>query len=104
MRKDNPSLDLDTKFVMKGFPLGIAFRKNEPKLAAKLNEWVTANLKNGKLVEIYGRYHGVKLVPEELAAKSSARLATLATCSAEFRRSAMRAVTRAGSALSSDKW
>jgi len=70
LRKDNPSLDLDTKFVMKGFPLGIAFRKNEPKLAAKLNEWVTANLKNGKLVEIYGRYHGVKLVPEELAAKS----------------------------------
>lgn len=70
LRKDNPKLDLDTKFVMKGFPLGIAFRKNEPKLAAKLNEWVTTNLKNGKLVEIYDRYHGVKLVPAELAAKS----------------------------------
>ncbi|WP_199085821.1 transporter substrate-binding domain-containing protein [Bosea sp. ASV33] len=71
LRKDNPQLDLDTKFVMKGFPLGVALRKNEPKLKAKLDEWVTANLKNGKLVDIYQRYHGVKLVPEELAAKSS---------------------------------
>jgi len=68
LKKDNPKVDLETKFVMKGFPLGIAFRKNEPKLAAKLNEWVTTNLQNGKLVEIYERYHGVKLEPAKLAA------------------------------------
>ncbi|EIM29922.1 transporter substrate-binding domain-containing protein [Microvirga lotononidis] len=67
LKKDNPNVDLETKFVMKGFPLGIAFRKNEPKLAAKLNDWVSANLKNGKLVEIYNRYHGVKIDPEKLA-------------------------------------
>ncbi|MCZ0733601.1 transporter substrate-binding domain-containing protein [Phreatobacter sp. AB_2022a] len=70
LRKDNPQLDLDTKFVMKGFPLGIALRKNETKLRDKLNAWVRANLENGKLVEIYERYHGVRLVPAELAAKS----------------------------------
>ncbi len=70
LRKDNPGLDLDTKFVMKGFPLGIAFRKNEPKLAEMLNAWVKTNLKNGKLVEIYKRYHGVTLSPDELATKA----------------------------------
>lgn len=70
LRKDNPKLDLDTKFVMKGFPLGIALRKNEEKLQAKLNEFVKKNLDNGKLVEIYHRYHGVTLVPADLAAKS----------------------------------
>ncbi|MCZ7889470.1 hypothetical protein O9X89_22510 [Agrobacterium salinitolerans] len=32
---------------------------------AKLDEWVAANLKNGKLNEIYQKYHGTPL-PEEI--------------------------------------
>lgn len=46
------------------------FRKNELKLTAKLNGWVAAYLKRGKLVEIHDRCHGVKLVPADLAVKS----------------------------------
>lgn len=46
------------------------FRKDEPKLTAKLNGWVAAYLKHGKLVEIHDRYHGAKLVPADLAVKS----------------------------------
>lgn len=58
MAEKAPSLGLETKFVMQSFPLGIGMRKGESKLQAWLNQWVAKNLENGKLTEIYRKYHG----------------------------------------------
>lgn len=52
-----PSLGMEVKFVMQGFPLGIGMRKGEAKLQAWVNQWVAKNLENGKLTEIYKRFH-----------------------------------------------
>ncbi|WP_416355848.1 transporter substrate-binding domain-containing protein [Aureimonas phyllosphaerae] len=62
----NPDLAYEPKFVIRTFDLAIGLRKNEPELKAKLDEWVGANLKNGKLNEIYQRFHGSALPPEML--------------------------------------
>lgn len=53
-----PALGVETKFVMKSFPLGIGMRKGETKLQAWINQWVAKNTENGKLAEIYKRFHG----------------------------------------------
>lgn len=68
LKKTDPKVDLQTKFVMKSFPLAIALRKQDPRLQEWLNNWVKANLANGKLAEIYKRYHGVDIDPAKLAA------------------------------------
>lgn len=57
----NAERAFEPKFVIRTFDLAIGVRKNEPELLAKLNEWVAANLANGKLNEIYERYHGSPL-------------------------------------------
>lgn len=62
----NPDLAYEPKFVIRTFDLAIGLRKNEPELKAKLDEWVSANLKNGKLNEIYQRFHGSALPAEML--------------------------------------
>lgn len=61
----NPQLAFEPKFTIETFDLAIGLRKNEPELKAKLDEWVETNLKNGKLNEIYEKYHGTPL-PEEM--------------------------------------
>jgi polar amino acid transport system substrate-binding protein len=61
VKKSNPSRDVEMKFAMKGYPLGIGLRKNEPELKAYLDGWVKANLQNGKLNDIYRKYFGVAL-------------------------------------------
>jgi polar amino acid transport system substrate-binding protein len=61
----NEDLAFEPKFVIKTFDLAIGTRQDEPVLLEKLNEWVTANLKNGKLNEIYQKYHGASL-PEDM--------------------------------------
>lgn len=63
--KRNPALDFKPKFVIRTFDLAIGVRKGEPELLGKLNEWVEANLKNGKLNEIYSKFHGTSL-PEKM--------------------------------------
>lgn len=60
----NPNRPFEPKFVLRNFDLAIGVKQGEPKLLAKLNEWVTTNLKNGKLNEIYKKYHGVDLPAE----------------------------------------
>jgi polar amino acid transport system substrate-binding protein len=57
----NPSKKIESQLVLKTFPLGIGLRKNEPELKAWLDKWVTDNIANGKLGEIYQTYHGVPL-------------------------------------------
>ncbi|NYT62104.1 transporter substrate-binding domain-containing protein [Alcaligenaceae bacterium] len=49
------------KFVQGEFMLGIAMQKNNPKLKAWIDQWVTNKLKNGDLNRIYKKHHGVDL-------------------------------------------
>jgi len=62
----NEELAFEPKFTITTFDLAIGIRKNEPELKAKLDEWVSANLKNGKLNEIYQKHHGAELPAEML--------------------------------------
>lgn len=62
----NPQKPWEPKFVIRNFDLAIGIKQGEPRLLAKLNEWVSANLKNGKLNTIYKKYYGVDLPPAML--------------------------------------
>ena len=53
-----PALGIESKFVMKEFPLGIGMRKGETKLQTWINEWIDKNNANGNLTGIYKRFHG----------------------------------------------
>lgn len=55
-------------FVLRNFDLAIGVKKGEARLLAKVNEWVEANIKNGKLNEIYKKYYGTDL-PEDMRGK-----------------------------------
>jgi polar amino acid transport system substrate-binding protein len=57
----SPQRPWEPKFVIRNFDLAIGIKQGEPRLLAKLNEWVGANLKNGKLSDIYKKYYGVAL-------------------------------------------
>ena len=54
----NPARLFEPKVTITNFDLAIGVRKGEPRLVEKLNEWITDNLKNGKLNEIYKKFHG----------------------------------------------
>lgn len=56
----------ETKFVQHEFMLGVALPQDTPELKAWLNEWIRANLKNGRLNDVYKKYHGNDLSPEVL--------------------------------------
>jgi polar amino acid transport system substrate-binding protein len=68
INKKNPARAVETKIVMQTFHLAIGLRKNEPRLMAWVNGWVKANLKNGKLNDIYKSYHGVGVAADILKA------------------------------------
>ena len=55
---------LEVKFVLKVNPYAVGLRKGEDGLKAAINEWVKADLANGKLNEIYKKYHNVDLPAE----------------------------------------
>ena len=57
----NPDLKFAPRFVLDNFDIAIGVRKGEGQLVAKLNEWILANLQNGKLNEIYKKYYNVDL-------------------------------------------
>ncbi len=59
----NPSREMETKFVVKVFNLGIGMRKEEPKLLAWVNDWVKTNRDNGRLNTIFKKYHHSELPP-----------------------------------------
>jgi polar amino acid transport system substrate-binding protein len=58
MRDNAPQRDIEVKFVMKGFPLGIGLRKGEARLQKWINDWIQANTANGQLAAIHKRFHG----------------------------------------------
>jgi polar amino acid transport system substrate-binding protein len=57
----NPSRQLELKFVLETFKLAIGVKQGEPRLLQTVSDWVKTNLKNGKLNEIYKKYHGTDL-------------------------------------------
>lgn len=59
----NPSRELEMKFVVREFQLGVGMRKDEPKLLLWVNDWVKANRANGKLDAIFKKYHHNELPP-----------------------------------------
>jgi polar amino acid transport system substrate-binding protein len=56
----------ETKFVQHEFMLGVALPKNNPDLKAWIDNWIKTNLSNGKLNDIYKKYHGNDLSPAVL--------------------------------------
>lgn len=58
MRENAPARELEVKFVMKGFPLGMGLRKGEARLQKWINDWIQVNTTNGRLAEIHKRFHG----------------------------------------------
>lgn len=57
----NPASGFAPKFVLDNFDIAVGVKKGEPRLVAKLNEWILANLQNGKLNGIYKRFYKVDL-------------------------------------------
>ncbi|MDP5240589.1 transporter substrate-binding domain-containing protein [Uliginosibacterium sp. 31-16] len=54
----------EEKFVQKEFELAIGIPRSEKALRAWISDWVVENLRNGRLNDIYRRYHGRDLPPE----------------------------------------
>jgi polar amino acid transport system substrate-binding protein len=61
INEKNPAKQMEPKFTMKVNFLAIGMRKNEPRLKAKLDEFVKAQLKSGELNTIYKKFHGADL-------------------------------------------
>jgi polar amino acid transport system substrate-binding protein len=61
VKQKNPASGFAPKFVLDNFDIAIGLKKGEPRLKAKLDEWVLANLQNGKLNDIYKKYYRVDL-------------------------------------------
>jgi len=62
----NGNKPFEAKLVIKQFPIAMGVKKGEPALLAKLNEWIAANAKSGKLNAIHKKYHEVDVPAEFL--------------------------------------
>jgi polar amino acid transport system substrate-binding protein len=69
MQAKAPQRQLEPKFVLRTNELGIGMRFGEPKLKEWVNGWIRTNMQNGKLNEIFKKYHGADL-PEVIVNKS----------------------------------
>ena len=66
MMQKAPNRQLEPKFILRTNDLGIGVRKDDTRLLAWVNDWVRANHKNGKLNEIFKKYHGADIPAEAL--------------------------------------
>jgi polar amino acid transport system substrate-binding protein len=66
IHKSNPKRDIVYKYTAISFPMGVGIRQNEPQLKEKINQWVSKNLKNGKLNDIYKKYFIGQSLPAEM--------------------------------------
>ncbi|WP_273772513.1 transporter substrate-binding domain-containing protein [Brucella intermedia] len=66
--KQNPAKQIEQKFTIAEFDVGIGMRKGDKALEDTVNKWVKANLANGKLNDIYKKFQGVDL-PTKLTAR-----------------------------------
>ncbi len=57
----NPARGFEPKFQITKFDLAVGIKQGEPRMLAKVNEWITVNLKNGKLNTIFKKYYGTDL-------------------------------------------
>lgn len=64
-----PAKQMEPKFELTAYMMGIGMRKGDIALKAKIDEWVKANLKNGHLNDIYKRFHHADLPASVLGAK-----------------------------------
>jgi polar amino acid transport system substrate-binding protein len=64
--KANPKADLVYKYTATEFPMGVGIRQNEAEFKARINKWVSANLKNGQLNAIYKKYFFGQSLPEKM--------------------------------------
>ena len=55
--KKNPARQVEIKFVLDSFKLAIGVKKDEARLLEAVNQWIAANLKNGRLNAIYKTWH-----------------------------------------------
>lgn len=61
MQAKAPQRQLEPKFVLRTNELGIGMRQGETKLKDWVNGWIRTNMQNGKLNEIFKKYHGADL-------------------------------------------
>lgn len=65
--EQNPGRQIEQKFTIAEFDVGVGMRKGDKTLEDAVNGWVKTNLASGKLNEIYKKFHGVDL-PAKVAA------------------------------------
>lgn len=59
--EQNPGRQIEQKFTIAEFDVGVGMRKGDKALEDAVNSWVETNMANGKLNEIYKKFHGVDL-------------------------------------------
>lgn len=65
INKKSPSKQMETKLLMSTSMLGVGLKKDNTELKNWVDNWVRANLKNGKLNTIYQEFQGAPL-PENV--------------------------------------
>ena len=61
LAQKHPNKELEVKMVVKVQPLAIGLRKEDETLRTWVNEWVDANLKNGRLADAYQKWMQIPL-------------------------------------------
>ncbi|OAP35889.1 hypothetical protein ATC00_22180 [Sinorhizobium americanum] len=64
----NPAKEIEQKFVIAEFDVGIGLRKDDDALKAYLDNWVRTNLQNGELNRIYEKFQRAPLSEKILSA------------------------------------
>lgn len=57
IKDQNKGLNLELKFTMKTYPMGVGVRKGEPELLEWTNGWVRRRLADGKLNAIFAKWY-----------------------------------------------
>lgn len=68
INKKSPGKNMESKIVLSTAMLGIGLDKKSTQLKAWVDDWVRANLKNGKLNDAYEKHHGSPLPENVLSA------------------------------------
>ncbi|WP_449378745.1 hypothetical protein [Bradyrhizobium sp. UFLA05-112] len=68
--KQNPARQIEPKFTIAEFDVGIGMRKDDTSLEDFVNDWVRTNLANGRLDDIFRKFHGIGLSQRILSIKS----------------------------------
>jgi len=69
LNKKDPNIKLRAAVMLKYFKVGAGVRQSDTKLRDRLDTWVDANMKNGKLPAIYAKWFGGPLPIDQLNAK-----------------------------------